>query len=114
MRKYYFIKTVITLVLIEGNMVYFTYIAFGHFCLSFSFTWRDKLALVFTTLFFGLVVILAFSFYFLLGEFLKQKAGYFLNCYYRVQLGYFLLTSKNLVRNLLRGIIYYFLHELYL
>lgn len=113
-RKYYFIKTVIPLLLIEGNMVYFTYISFGHLCLAFSFTWRDKLALVFTTLFFGLVVILAFSFYSLLGEFLKQKTGYFLNCYYRIHLGYFLLTSKNLVRNFLRGIIYYFLHEFYL
>lgn len=49
-----------------------------------------------------------------MGHFLQEKAGYFIYCYYRCNSGYFLLSTKNLVRNPLRGAVFYFLHELYL
>ena len=114
LRKFYFIKSVLLQVLIEGNVVYFTYVCFGHLSTSFSFQFGDKVSLLFTVVFLFVVVVFTFAYYLLVGHFLQEKAGYFIYCYYRCNSGYFLLSTKNLIRNFLRGAVFYFLHEFYL
>ena len=112
-RKYYFGKTVLLQTLVEGNVIYFVYVCFGHFSTSFSFQFGDKISLAFTLAFFLFITVSVFVFYSLAGEFLQQRAGYFIYNYYRCNEGLFVITVKNLVRNFLRGSIFYFLHEFY-
>ena len=109
-RKFYFIKATLLQTLIEGNVIYFVYVCLGHLSTAFHFIFGDKASLAFTVVFLWVVMMFSFTFYSLTGHFLQKKAGYFLPCVYRCNLGYFLTTVKNLVRNFLRGAIFYFLH----
>ena len=111
LRKFYFIKTALLQALIEGNVAYFAYVSFGHLQTSFNFSFKDKFSLVFTVVFLWFIVLFSFAYYPLVNFFLKKKAGYFLSYVYRCDSGCFFLTIKNLVRNFLRGAIFYFLHE---
>jgi hypothetical protein len=110
LRKFYFIKTALLQILLEGNIVYFTYVCFGHLTTSFTFEFGDKISLFFTVLFLFLLVIFTFGFYPLMGSFLLKKSSYFLYSCYRCYPGYTYLSVKNLIRNFLRGTVFYFLH----
>lgn len=59
------------------------------------------------------LMIFSLGFYFLVGEFLGKKAYHFIFCMYREYEGYAFITVRNLFRNLCRGAIFYFLHDLY-
>ena len=113
-RRYYFIKSVLLQTLIEGNISYFAYVSFGHLSNSFSFKFYDKQSLIFCLLFIWAFFLYSLVYYPLVGCFLKKKACYFIEGLYRYNSSYLFLTVKNLVRNLIRGAIFYFLHEFYL
>ena len=110
-RKYYFIKTVLLRTLLEGNIAYFIYVCFGHLAMPFTFDFYDRLSLSFTVVFLWVLLVFSLIFYSLIGRYLQNKAGHFLYCYYRCNSGYLLIASKNLIRNFLRGAIFYFFHE---
>jgi hypothetical protein len=110
-RKFYFVKTVLLQSLFEGNVIYLVYVCFGHLQSSFSFHFGDKLSLAFTVLFLWVTVVFTFCFYQMVGYFLGKRACYFIYCYYRCDYSYHYLTLKNLVRNFLRGSIFYFLRD---
>ena len=109
-RKFYFIKIVLLQTFIEGNVAYFSYVCFGHLSTPFTFQFGDKLSLIFTTFVLWIVIMFCFAFYPLVGYFLQKKAGYFLSYAYRCNPGYLSLSLKNLIRNFLRGSVFYFFH----
>lgn len=110
-RKFYFLKPILFQSLIEGNVCYFVYVCLGHLSVSFSFKFEDKACLGLTVFFLWIILMFSFCFYVLVGHFLREKACYFIFCFYRCNAGYFYLTIKNLSRNLLRGTIFFFFHE---
>ena len=114
LRRFYFFKTNLFQTLLEGNVIYFTYVCFGHFQTSFHFHFGDKVSLTFTTVFFGVIVLFTFTFYFLTGRYLGKKSKYFTSFVHRCNSGLFFLTFQNLIRNFLRGSVFFFLYYLYL
>ena len=113
LRKFYFLKTIFAQTLIEGNIIYFTYVCFSHLDTSFLFRFGDKVSLVFTTVFLWGLILFTLVYYPLVGCFLKQRASYFIYCYYRCNSGYFYLNVKNLGRNFLRGAVFYFMDNFF-
>lgn len=111
LRKFYFFKSVLFQTLIEGNVIYFVYVCLGHLSTPFHFRFGDKMSLSFTLAFFWIVIMFTFTFYILIGSFLKKQASYFIYCYYRCNSGYAFVTAKNLLRNFLRGFAFYYFHD---
>lgn len=113
LRKYFFLKTTIIQTLLEGNIAYFTYVCFGNLNLSFSFYFVDKILIGTTVVFLWVIVLFSLIFYPLIGKYLKKRAGYFIYCVYRFNPGYYFIQIKLLLRNFMRGAIFYFLHSSY-
>lgn len=109
-KSFYFIKTVLLQTLLEGNIAYFTYVCFGHLTTSFHFKYGDKLSLIFTIVFLFIVLIFSISFYPLMGHYFRKKSKLFISCHHPTNSGYLFLSIKNLMRNFLRGSVFYFLH----
>ena len=114
LRKFYFLKTIFAQTLIEGNVIYFTYVCFSHLGTSFFWRFGDKVSLVFTIVLLWGLILFTLVYYPLVGYFLRQKASYFIYCYYRCNSGYFFLNVKNLGRNFLRGAVFYFVDNFFL
>lgn len=112
-RKFYFLKTTLLQTTLEGSMSYFAYVCFGHLSMAFSFVFVDKAALTFTVVFLWGLLMFSLTFYLLVGYFLRQKAYHFIYCMYRVHEGYIFITVKALLRNFVRGAIFYFLCDRY-
>lgn len=76
-RKFYFIKAVVTIVLLEENLGYFVFVCFSHLRLSFTFNLADKLSLSLTLVFLFSLFFFTFCFYFLLSRYLRKRVSYF-------------------------------------
>ena len=112
-RRYYFFKSVLLQSLLEGNLPYFVYLSFSHLNHAFSFTFFDKLSLIFTLLFLIVVLLFSIAFYLMIGKSLKKTSCYFIYCLYRCASAFKFLTVNNLIRGFLRGSIHFFLHNYY-
>lgn len=64
-------------------------------------------------MFFLVVLIFCISFYPLMGHYFRKKSKLFMSCHHPTNSGYLFLSIKNLMRNFLRGSVFYFLHEFY-
>ena len=95
-RRYYFFTGTIIQILFEGNISYFTFCCFNHLGHSFSFSFADKLSLLFTVMFLFIVLMLSISFYFLIGHLYKKLSSYFIYCFYRCNQSYWYLMMYNM------------------
>ena len=112
-RRFFFFWIALLQILFEGNLSYFVYVCFGNLSLAFSFSFADKLSLIFNILFLFVLLLFSVTFYLLLGKFLRKKAGYFIYCFYRCLPGHFFLSFRAFMRGFLRGSIHFFLHNYY-
>lgn len=93
-------------------MVYLSYICLNHLWNSWAINFSDKIALVITILSFFILCMFSLTYYFLVGL-LKNKACYFIYNFYRCHESYVYLSIKNLLRNLIRGAIFFYLDGYY-
>lgn len=112
-RKFYFFKATLLQTIFEGSISYFVYVCFGHLSMAFAFGFADKAALMLTVAFLWGLLAFSLTFYLLIGYFLGAKAYHFLYCMYRVHESYIFITAKMLLRNFVRGAIFFFLHDFY-
>lgn len=73
----------------------------------------DKISLFITIIIFFIISIFSLTYYFLVGR-LKKCASYFIYNCYRCHESYIYLTAKNLMRNFIRGAIFYYLNDCYI
>ena len=97
----------------EGNIAYFTFCCFNHLTNAFSFKFADKLTLLFTVMFLFIMLVLSISFYFIIGQLLKKKACYFIQCFYRCHKAYCYLAMYNMFIEFVKGALHYFLLNKY-
>ena len=112
-RKFYFLKTVLAMVLLEENLDYFVFVCFSHLQNSFSFKISDKLASIFTILFLCGLILFTCCFYMLTSKYLGRRAGCFADFTYRENAGFWYKTLCLIIRNLLRAKAFYFFHYQY-
>lgn len=67
-RKYYFVIESLTQVLIEGNIIYFSYVTYNNFSNSWTINFMDKVALLLNIIFFFFISIFSLTYYFLVGK----------------------------------------------
>ena len=114
LRKFYFLPPTILQALFEGNLAYFTYLAFNKlFNASFSFAFVDKVDMALSVVLLFLCMVYSFSFFFLISHFYKKQAGYYLHSAYRCEAGLLALMIKFPVRGMLRGFFFSFFYNLY-
>ena len=82
-KKFYFLKTTLAVVLLEGNLAYFMFVCFLHLQVAFSFNLADKLSLSFTILLLFALVSFCFCFYLMLFRYLGKRASKFTENIYR-------------------------------
>lgn len=111
-RKFYFLKTTLVIVLLEGNLNYLVFVCFSHLRQAFSFNVADRLSLIFTSLFLFALVHFSLVFYILVFKYLGKNAGLFSDFAYRESASFWHKTST-LMRNFLRGVIFCFLEHHY-
>lgn len=76
-KKFYFIKTVFAIAMLEENLGYFVFVCFSHLGHSFSFKLADKFSLGFTVILLFSLLIFVLCFYLLISEYLRKRATYF-------------------------------------
>ena len=107
-RKFYFLKTTLVLVLWESNFTYFLYVCFSHLRHPFCFNFADKVSAAFTVVFLCTLLLFSFCFYLLISEYLGKKAGHFSEVTYRESAGFWYKTLQLSIRNLLRAVVFCF------
>lgn len=112
-RRFYFFKIALLQIILEGNLSYFVYLSFSHLSHAFSFTFFDKLSLIFTVIFLFGVLMFSIAFYLIIGKLLKKNSCYFIYCFYRCPSTFKFLTVNNLIRGFLRGSVHFFLYNYY-
>lgn len=112
-RKFYFIKTILVISILEENLSYFVFVCFENLSQAFSFHIADKFSLIFTVLFLFSLVIFCLCFYLGVFRYLDKQAGYFAEFTYRESAGFLYKTLQILIRNFLRGMAFCFFHEQY-
>lgn len=111
--KFYFIKTVLLQSLLEGNVAYFSFVCFGHIETSFSFKFGDKISLLFMMVFLWIIIIFSFTFYPLIGRYLEKRSSSFIQSIRGCNSGLFFISMRQLIRNFIRGAVFYFLYQYY-
>ena len=112
-RRYSFVFPSSVQMLLEGNVAYFTFIAFNQMKVAFSFKFIDKLSIVVCVCFFGFLFIGSICFYVICNQFYQKQFGYFLYCVFRCNSALCFLTVKFFTRGILRGAIHHFFFSQY-
>ena len=114
LRRFYFIKTVLAVTVLEENLGYFVFICFSNISqLAFTFNMADKLSLGVTLLFLFCLCFFSFCFYFLTGKYLGKKASYFAESTYRENAGFSYKIIQLLLRNILRALAFFYFFQQY-
>lgn len=112
LKKFYFLKSNLTVALLEENLVYFVFVCFSQLQEAFDFSLADKISLIFTILFFFALTLFTFCFYLMLFRYLDERDRFFSE-YTCKESASFWYRTFSLCRNFLRATIFCFFHNHY-
>lgn len=107
-RRFYFIKTVFAIAMLEENLGYFVFVCFSHLGHSFSFKFADKVSILLSVFLLFCLVVFALCFYLLVAKYLRKKAVYFTEVTYRESAGFCYKALMLSTQSVLRAAIFYF------
>ena len=107
-KKFYFIKTVFAIAMLEENLGYFVFVCFSHLAHSFSFNFADKFSLGLTVAVLFSLLIFALCFYLLISQYLRKRATHFSEFTYRESAGFCYKVLQLSLRSVLRSVVFCF------